>query len=68
MKERKKKYFLIKDFNTFMCAHTLHHGRKYFNYYCLQAFSITELLKNQGNDSFKINDEQMIRCLKDTNI
>ena len=51
-----------------MCAHTLHHGRKYFNYYCLQAFSITELLKNQGNDCFKINDEQIIRCLKDTNI
>lgn len=68
MKEGKKKYFLIKDFNTLVCAHTLHHGRKQFYYYCLQAFSRAELLKSQGNDCFKINVEQMIRYLKDTNM
>ena len=27
-------YVLIKDFNTFMCNHTLHIGRKYFCRYC----------------------------------
>ena len=33
----KKQYVLIKDFNTFMYDHTLHHGRKHFCCYCLQA-------------------------------
>ena len=34
----KKHYVLFKDFNTFMYNHTLHHGKKTFCHYCLQAF------------------------------
>ena len=37
--EIKRHYVLIKDFNTFMYDHSLHHGRKHFYCYCLQAFS-----------------------------
>ena len=36
--KRKKHYVLFKDFNTFMYNHTLHHGKKTFCRYCLQAF------------------------------
>ena len=38
---------LIKDFNTFMYDHTLHHGRKYFCHYCLQVFRTEEKIKCQ---------------------
>ena len=34
----KRHYVLFKDFNTFMYNHTLHHGKKTFCRYCLQAF------------------------------
>ena len=34
----KRHYVLFKDFNTFMYNHTLHHGKKTFCHYCLQAF------------------------------
>ena len=51
----KKHYILIKNFNTFMHAHTLHHGRKHFCHYCLQAFRIAEKLKCHIKYCFKIN-------------
>ena len=39
MKAKDLLKFLLKDFNTFMCDHTLHRGTKYFCLrYCLQAF------------------------------
>ena len=41
----KKHYVLIKDFDTFMYAHTLPHGRKHFCCYCLKAFSTEEISK-----------------------
>ena len=31
----KRHYVLIKDFNTFMYNHTLHHGKNRFCHYCL---------------------------------
>ena len=43
-KERKGQHVPIKDFNTFMYHHTLHCGRKHFLRYCLQAFSLEEIL------------------------
>ena len=40
----KGRYVLIKDFNTFMYDHILHHEKKHFCRYCLQAFSTEEIL------------------------
>ena len=58
--EGKRHYVLIKDFNTFMYDHTLHHGRKHFCCYCLQAFSTEEILKHHIKDCFKVNGKQRI--------
>ena len=44
--EGKTHYNIIKDFNTFTYDHTLHHGRKHFCHYCLQAFSTEGILKH----------------------
>ena len=60
----KKHYVLIKDFNTFMYDHTLHHGRKHFCCYCLQAFRTAEKLKCHIKDCFKINGKQTIKMPK----
>ena len=57
-KEGKRHYVLIKDFNTFMYDHTLHHGKIFC--YCLQAFCTAETLKHQIKDCFKINCKQRI--------
>ena len=56
----KKHYVLIKDFNTFMHDHSLHHGRKHFCCYCLYAFITEEILKCHIKDCFKINGKQRI--------
>ena len=58
--EERIHYVLIKDINTFMYDHTLHRGRKHFCCYCLQAFSIEEILKRHIKDCFKINIKQRI--------
>ena len=60
----KKHYVFIKDFNKFMYDHTLHHGKKYFCRYCLQAFKTAEKLKCHIKDCFKINDKQIIKIPK----
>ena len=41
-----------------MYDHTIHRGRKYFCQYCLQVFSIKEILKSHTKDCFKINGEK----------
>ena len=43
--KRKRYYVLIKDFRIFKYNDTLHGRKKYFCLYCLQAFSIEEILK-----------------------
>ena len=43
-----------------MYDHPLHHGRKHFLCYCLQAFSIKKILKRHIKDCFKINGKQRI--------
>ena len=51
--EGKRHYVLIKDFNTFMYDQTLHHEKKHFCCYSLQAFSTEEILKQHIKDCFK---------------
>ena len=65
-KEGKKQYVLLKDFNTLIYNHTLHHGRKHFCHYCLQAFSTDKILRCYVTDCFKINGKQtaMVLCLR----
>ena len=58
--EDKRHYVLIKDFNTFMYAYTLHSGRKHFCCYYLQAFSTEEILKCHFKDCLKINGTQRV--------
>ena len=60
-KGEKKHYVLIKDFSTFMYDHTLHHGRKYFCHYCLQAFRTAKKLKCLVEDCFKFNGKLTIK-------
>ena len=56
----------IKDFNTFMYDHTLHHGRKHFCCYCLQAFRRT--WNNILWIALKLMANKLLRCLKKVNI
>ena len=58
----KKQYVLIKDFNTLMHDHTLHHGRKYFCRYYMQALRTAEKLTCQIKDCCKINGK--VKMLK----
>ena len=44
-----------------MYYHTMHHERKYFCCYYLQAFSTEEILKHHIKDCFKINDKHRIK-------
>ena len=48
----KRYYILIKDFNTFMYDHALHHGRKRICSHCLQAFSSDEILECHIKDFY----------------
>ena len=57
----KKRCVPMKDFNTFMYNHALHHGKKYFCRYCLKAFSSEEILRCHIKDCFKINGKQTIK-------
>ena len=41
-----------------MNDHKLHHGKKHFCCYCLQAFSTKKILKRHIKDCFKINGKQ----------
>ena len=47
-----------------MYDHTLHHGRKHFCRYYLQAFRTAEKLKYHIKDCFKINGKQTIKMPK----
>ena len=61
---QKKHYVLIKDFNTFMYDHTLHHGRKHFCHYCLHAFITEDMLQPHFKDCFNINGKQRLITTK----
>ena len=59
--EGKRKYAIIKDFNTFMCDYILHLGRKHFCQYFLQAYRTAEISKFHIKNCFKINSKQRIK-------
>ena len=66
--ERSKRYYvLIKDFNTFMYDHTLHHGRKHFCCYYLQASITVKIQKSQVNNCLIIINK-LLTFLKKVNI
>ena len=44
-----------------MYDHTLHHEKKHFCRYSLQAFRTEKILKRRVKDCFKINGKQMIK-------
>ena len=67
-KEGKRHYVLIKDFNTFLCDHSIHRKRKHFCCYCLHAFNTEEILKCHIKDWFKINDNLRIIMPKKVNM
>ena len=59
--EGKRHYVLMKDFNTFMYHHTLHHEKKiFFCSYCLQDFSTKEISNRLIKDCFKNNNKQRL--------
>ena len=62
--EGERQYFLIKDFDSFMCDHTPHRGRKNFCCCWLQAFSSEEISKCHMKDCFKINGKWIIEMPK----
>ena len=62
--EGKIYYVLIKAFNTFMYDYLLHHGRKHFCRYCLQAFSTEKILICYVKESFQAIGNQMINMAK----
>ena len=65
--EAKGNYVFIKDFNTFMYDHILHHGRKHFCRYFLQVFRTAEKVKCHIKDCCKINGKQRIKIPKKVN-
>ena len=51
-----------------MYDHTLHHGRKHFCCYCLQAFSTDEILKLLiTKTALKLMVHKGLRCLRKVN-
>ena len=56
--EGDKKHYVV--IFLFMYDYTLHCGRKHFCY-CLQAFSIEEILKCHNKVCFKINGKKGLR-------
>ena len=64
IKEEKRHYVLITDFNTFMYDPTLNRGRSHFCCYCLHVCSAAKILKRHANDYLNINGKQMIKLPK----
>ena len=49
-----------------MYDHTLHHGKKHFCRYCVQASCTEEILKRDIKDCFKIDGKQKIIMSKNS--
>ena len=64
IKDEKKHYVLIKDFNAFMYNESKHKERKHFCMYCLQCFSSERILANHVNNCLTINGAQAINMPK----
>ena len=69
IKNERKHYVLIKDFNSFMYNQSKHKERKHFCMHCLQCFSSERILANHIKNCLKINGNQAINMpKKDENI
>ena len=64
IKDEKKHYVLIKDFNAFMYNQSKHKERKHFCMYCLQCVSSERILANHVNNCLTINGVQTINMPK----
>ena len=64
IKDTKKHYVLIRDFNAFMYNQSKHKERKHFCMYCLQCFSSERILANHVNNCLTINGAQAINMPK----
>ena len=64
IKDEKKHYVLIKDFNAFMYNQSKHKERKHFCMYCLQCLSSERVLANHVNNCLTINGVQTINVPK----
>ena len=62
--DEKKRYVLIKDFNSFMYNQTKHKNKRHFCMYCLQRFSSERILTNHVNNCLTINGNQAINMPK----
>ena len=60
IKDVKKHYVLLKDFNKLMYNQWKHKERKHFCVFCLQCFSSERFLENHVNNCLKINGKQAI--------
>ena len=59
--KNKTKYLNIKDFNRFMCSKTKNKNKKHFCRYCLQCFSIENVLIEYKKVCSKINSKQSVK-------
>ena len=71
--EGRRRYVLIKDFNTFMYDYRLHLGGKQFCYYSLQVFSTEEILKRHIKDvilkiALKLMVNKLLKSLRKVNM
>ena len=64
IKDEKKHYILIKDFNAFIYNQSKHKEWKHFCMYCLQCFSSERVLANYVNNCLTINGAQAINMPK----
>ena len=64
IKDTKKHYVLIRDFNAFMYNQSKHKERKHFCMYCLQCFSSERILANHVNNCLTIIGAQAINMPK----
>ena len=64
VKDEKKHYVLIKDFNALMYNQSKHKEKKHFCMFCLQCFSSESILMKHTNDCLTINGAQAINMPK----
>ena len=64
IKDEKRHYVLIKDFNTFMYNQSKHKERKHFCMYCLQCFSSDSILVKHTNNCLTINGKKGWKHIK----
>ena len=59
--DENKHHVLIKDFNGFAYHKTKHQHRRHFCMYCLQCFSLEEILNGHKTDCIMMNGKQAIK-------